>query len=154
MGCDGGGGVGWKVVEMFLFVDVGIVVGINGVGFVFVVMFVISGVVVAVIVIAEFLEGVVDVWGGFMEVKGVMGGVIFLIMGVFWIWGVSEGIVGGVFVGVVKGVFTGYVLVVVGEVDGKLVLNGFIVGEVVVVLRFNVVIFDFRFVNSYLILKK
>ena len=79
-----------------------------------------------------------------MEAKGTMGGVIPPIMGVPWTWGVSEGIVGGAPAGATKGAPTGYVPVVAGEVDGKLVLNGFIAGEAAVVLRFNVAIPDSR----------
>lgn len=132
--------------------DVGTVVGINGAGLAPAVMSVISGVAVAVTVTAELPEGVVDVWGGLMEAKGTMGGVIPPIMGAPWTWGVSEGIVGGAPAGATKGAPTGYVPVVAGEVDGKLVLNGFIAGEAAVVLRFNVAIPDSRPVNSHLTL--
>ena len=55
-----------------------------------------------------------------------------------WTCGVNEGTVGGAPAGATKGAPTGYVPVVAGEVDGKLVLNGFIAGETAVVSRFNV----------------
>ena len=50
--------------------DVGTVVGIKGAGLAPAVISVISGVAVAVTVTAELPEGVVDVWGGLMEAKG------------------------------------------------------------------------------------
>lgn len=79
-----------------------------------------------------------------MEAKGTMGGVIPPITGVPWTWGVNEGTVGGAPAGATRGEPTGYVPVVAGEVDGKLVLNGFIAGDAAVVLRFNVAIPDSR----------
>jgi len=120
--------------------DVGTVVGIKGAGLAPAVISVISGVAVAVTVTAELPEGVVDVRGGLMEAMGTKGGVIPPIKGEPWTWGVNEGTVGGAPAGATKGAPTGYVPVVAGDVDGKLVLNGFTAGETAVVSRFNVAI--------------
>lgn len=124
--------------------EVGLVVGINGAGLAPAVISVISGVAVAVTVTAELPEGAIDGWGGLMEAKGTNGWVIPPIKGEPWTWGENVGTVGVAPAGATKGAPTGYVPVVAGDVEGKLVLNGFIAGEAAVVLRFNVAIPDSR----------
>lgn len=151
MGCDDGGGVGWKAAAMSSLADVGTVVGIKGAGIAPAVMSVISGVAVAVTVTAELPAGVVKgcggvvVCGGLVGAKGTKGGVIPPITGGEpWAWGGNDGIEGGVPPGATKGAPIGYVPVVAGEVDGKLGLNGFRAGGAGVVLRFSVAMPDSR----------
>lgn len=122
----------------------GTVVGIKGAGLAPTVISVISGVAVAVTVTAELPAGVVEGCGGLIEAKGIRGGVIPPITGGPWTWGENDGTEGGEPPGATKGAPTGYVPVVAGDVDGKLVLNGFIAGGAAVVLRFSVAIPDSR----------